>query len=97
MKRYVSAAEFLGMRLNDEQRFNLIFKGIEPEGIEVIYIDELGNQLSEKPEPITREDVKKMMSEGEAPPPEEWWDPDAPIPDVEEFAEFLPPKRTGTE
>ena len=92
VQRYESAAKFLGMRLNDEQRFNLIFRGIEPEGIEVIYIDELGNQLSEKPAPITREAVRKMMSEGEVPPPEEWWDPNAPVPDAEDFEEFLIPE-----
>lgn len=92
-----TAAQFLGMRLNDVQKFNLIFRGIEPKGIEVIYIDEMGNQLSDKPEPITREEVRKMMKEGEAPPPDEWWDPNTPIPDSEDFEEFLPPERTDTE
>ncbi|MDE0484022.1 MAG: hypothetical protein OXI67_15700 [Candidatus Poribacteria bacterium] len=87
------SAQYLGTILNPEQRFNLIFRGIEPEDIEVIYIDEMGNQLSEKPEPVTREEVRKMMAEGETPPPEEWWDPNAPIPDAEDFEEFLPPER----
>lgn len=93
VQRYESAAEFIGKKLTDEQSFNLLFRGIEPEGIEVIYIDELGNQLSKKPKPFTREEVRKMMSEGEVPPPKEWWDPEAPVPDVEEFEEFLPPER----
>ena len=91
------SAQYLGTILNYEQRFNLMFRGIEPEGIEVIYIDKLGNQLSEKPAPIPREQVRKMMAEGEAPPPEEWWAPNAPIPDSEDFEEFLPPERTDTE
>ena len=86
------SAEFLGTSLNAAQCFNLIFRGIEPEGIEVIYIDEKGNRLAEKPAPITREEFQKKMSEGQAPPPEEWWDLDAPIPD--DFEEFLPPENT---
>ena len=96
VQRHESGAQYNGVKLTAEQRFNLIFRGIEPEGIEIIYIDELGNQLSEKPKPITREEVRKMMSEGEVPPPKEWWDPEAPVPDVEEFEEFLPPER-GTD
>ena len=80
-----TSAEFLGSSLNDVQIFNLLFRGIEPEGIEVIYIDKLGNQLSEKPAPIPREQVRKMMAEGEKLPPEEWWDKDAPMPDPEDF------------
>jgi hypothetical protein len=35
-----------------------------------------------------------MMEEGEKPPPKEWGNPNAPIPDSEEF---LPPERTDTE
>lgn len=91
------SAKFFGSSLNDVQIFNLMFRGIEPESIEVIYIDEMGNQLSEKPEPVTREEIRKMMKEGEAPPPDEWWDPNTPIPDSEDFEEFLPPERTDTE
>ncbi len=92
-----TSAKFFGSSLNDIQVFNLMFRGIEPEGIEVIYIDEMGNQLSEKPSPVSREEVRKMMAEGENPPPEEWWDPNTPIPDSEDFEEFLPPERTDTE
>ena len=97
VQRFESAAKFLGTRLSDAQRFNLFFRGIEPEGVEVIYIDEMGGQLSEKPEPPTREEVRKMMAEGETPPPEEWWDPNAPVPDSEDFEKFLPPEKTDTE
>ena len=89
VQRHDSGAQYTGTKLNAEQRFNLIFRAVEPEGIEVIYIDELGNQLSEKPEPVTREEVRKMMAEGEVPPPKEWWDPDSPVPDAEDFEEFL--------
>ena len=92
-----TSAEFLGSSLNDVQIFNLLFRGIEPEGIEVIYIDKLGNQLSEKPAPIPREQVRKMMAEGEKLPPEEWWDKDAPMPDPEDFEEFLPPENENTD
>ena len=91
------SAQYHGAILNHEQRFNLIFRGVEPEGIEVIYIDKMGNQLAEEPAPVSREAVRKMMAEGEAPPPEEWWDPNAPIPDSEDFKEFLPPENTDTE
>ena len=66
-----TSAKFFGSSLNFVQRFNLMFIGIEPEGIEVIYIDKLGNRLAEKPAPIAREAVRKMMAEGETPPPEE--------------------------
>ena len=89
--------ELLGAELNVEQRFNLIFRGIEPEGIEVIYIDKSGNRLAEKPAPVTREAVRKMMAEGEKPPPEDWWNPDTPIPDPDDFEEFLPSENTDTE
>lgn len=90
------SAVYYGQSLTDEQRFNLIFRGIEPEGIEIVYIDKSGNRLSEKPEPVTREEVRKMMAEGEI-PPEEWWNKDAPIPDPEEFERFLPPENADTE
>ncbi|MCG9126144.1 hypothetical protein JT359_00960 [Candidatus Poribacteria bacterium] len=40
------SAKFLGSSLNNVQRFLLLFLGIEPKNIEVIYIDKMGNQLS---------------------------------------------------
>ena len=86
-----------GATLTQEQRFNLRFRGIEPEGIEIIYINEMGKILEEKPSPVTREEFLKMMSSGESPPPEDWWDPDSPVPDSEELEEFLPPKNRDTE
>ncbi len=91
------SAQYHGAILNHEQRFNLIFRGVEPEGIEVIYIDKMGNQLADKPAPVTREAVRKMMAAGEKPPPKEWWDKDTPIPDSEDLERFLPPENTDTE
>ncbi len=61
VQRRKSGAQFLGTRLNAVQSFNLIFIGIEPKGIEVIYIDKMGKQLTEKPEPIIREAFRKIM------------------------------------
>lgn len=92
-KKNMTSAKFFGSSLNDVQKFNLMFRGIEPDGVEVIYIDDMGDQLPEKPKPVTRQEVRKMMAEGEVLPPEEWWDPEAPVPDTEDFEEFLPPER----
>ena len=92
-----TSTRYYGTLLSPLQRFNLIFRGIEPEEIEVVYIDEMGNQLSEKPEPVTREEVRNMVEEDEKLPPEEWWDKDAPMPDPEDFKEFLPPENENTD
>ncbi len=88
---------YIGASLTREQQFGLLFRGIEPEGIEIIYLDEMGKTLEKKPPPFKREEFRKMLAEGENPPPEEWWDKDAPIPDSEDFEEFLPPERTDAE
>ena len=85
---------YMGASLTEKQKFDLQFRGIEPEGIEIIYIDEMGKTLEEKPPPFKREEFRKMMEEGEKPPSKEWGNPNAPIPDSEEF---LPPERTDTE
>ena len=71
-KENKTSAKFFGSSLNAVQRFNLMFRGIEPEGVEVIYIDGMGNQLSKKPEPVTQEEVRKMMAKDEKLPPAEW-------------------------
>ena len=77
-----------GASLTEKQRFDLLFRGIEPEGIEIIYLDEMGKTLEEKPPPFKREEFRKMMAEGEKPPPKEWGI-QTPLPDSEEF---LPPE-----
>ena len=85
---------YMGASLTEKQKFDLQFRGIEPEGIEIIYIDEMGKTLEEKPPPFKREEFRKMMAEGEKPPSKEWGNPNGPLPDSEEF---LPPERTDTE
>ena len=72
---------FMGTPLTEPQKFNLLFKGIEPEGIDIVYVDELGKRFEEKPPPITREEFLNLMPVDETPPPEDWWNPDAPVPD----------------
>ena len=95
--RKTTGTTFRGTSITQEQRFNLVFRGIEPEGIDIVYVDSEGNRLEEKPEPITREEVRKMMAESENPLPAEWWDKDASIPDPEDFKRFLPPENTETD
>ncbi len=51
-----------GTMLTDEQRRNLLYKGIEPEGIEVVFIDEDYNVLSEKPKPFDRDKWREENS-----------------------------------
>ena len=54
---------FRGAPLTDTQRFNLLFKGIEPEGIEIIHIDGMGDIFEEKPPPYDRKEFRKMYEE----------------------------------
>ncbi len=49
----------IGTPLTDEQRDNLLYKGIEPGDIEIVYIDEDFNVLTEKPKPYNREEWDK--------------------------------------
>ncbi len=51
-----TGATFLGSELTLEEEFNIIFRGVEPEGYDIVYLDDDGKQMSEKPEPITQED-----------------------------------------
>ncbi len=97
VKRSGTGAMFIGTSLTDEQKFNIVFRGIEPHEIDIVYIGESGSIVKTHPLPIAREEFRKMIAEGETPPPEEWWDSNAPIPDLEDFKEFLPPDRTGAE
>lgn len=72
-----------GPILTTKQHFDLLHRGVEPEGWEVIYLDEDYNVLSEEPPHITRETVK-----GWELPPEDWVPPaDVELP--EDFEEEL--------
>lgn len=84
---------FMGTPLTDSQKFNLLFRGIEPEGIDIIYVDELGKRVEDKPSPITHEEFSNLMPADETPPPQDLWNPDAPVPD--NFREYLPENNTG--
>ena len=82
VKRTGTGAVFFGESLDTTQEFNLLYKGIEPEGYELIYIDENGKHLAQAPPPISREDMIKELTlppdgwippEGWTPPP--WLEP----------------------
>ena len=47
----------IGAVLTEEQRTNLLFKGIEPKNREIVYIDEDYNVLSEPPPVVTLQDL----------------------------------------
>lgn len=73
---------FFGKSLDKTQEFDLLHKGIEPEGYEVIYIDENGKRLAEAPLPISRQVLIEKLTlppdgwvppEGWTPPP--WMEP----------------------
>lgn len=61
-ERTGTRATFFGESLDDTQEFNLLHKGIEPDGYEVIYIDETGKHLAEAPSPISREDIIRELT-----------------------------------
>lgn len=68
-----TAVSYIGTSLTQKQKFDLSFRGIEPEGIEIIYIDEMGKPLEEKPPPFDREKFRKMYEEtGFMPPTEDY-------------------------
>ena len=54
-----SAMYSMGHPLTKEQRDNILYKGIEPEDIEIVYIDGDYNVLTEKPKPYNRKEWKK--------------------------------------
>ena len=49
----------MGTTLTQEQRDNLLYKGIEPEDINIVYIDSDFNVLTEKPKPYNHEEWRK--------------------------------------
>ena len=56
VKRRTTGAMTFGDDISNEGLFNLIFRGINPEGFEVVYLDSEWDPLPEKPPPITREE-----------------------------------------
>ena len=50
-------AFFRGESLTEKQKFDLLIKGIHPEGYDIIYLDGNDAILSEVPPPITREEI----------------------------------------
>ena len=73
VRRNGPATTTWGTMLSDEQQEDLIMRGIHPKGIEIVYIDNDYNILSEKPQPwnpkspdakaVTEEALKEMMPE----------------------------------
>ena len=51
-----------GAMLTSEQRHNLLYKAIEPEGTEIVFIDSDYNILSEKPKPFDRDKWREENS-----------------------------------
>lgn len=51
-----TGATTFGDDISDTDLFDLIFRGVEPEGFEVIYLDSEWDQLAQKPPPITKEE-----------------------------------------
>ena len=77
-----TGAMFFGESLDKAQEFDLLHKGIEPEGYEVIYIDENGEHLAKAPPPISQEVLIKRLTlppDGWVPPegwtPPSWMEP----------------------
>lgn len=48
---------FRGASLTEEQKFNILYRGVHPNQYEVIYINENGDSLSEPPALITPEEI----------------------------------------
>lgn len=63
VKKGKTGAAFVGENLSATQKFNLLFRGIEPDRYEIIYIDSNGNTQSEKPQPFKREDFTKAQED----------------------------------
>ena len=74
-----------GSRLSSEQRSNLLYKGIEPEGIEIVYIDDDYNVV-EKPAPFDRDKWREENSYDIV--PEGLRDPDGTIVPPERYEQI---------
>jgi len=57
VSRFERGAFFHGQSMTEKQRFDLLFKGIHPEGYDIIYLDGNDAILSETPPLITREEI----------------------------------------
>ena len=68
-----------GMHLTDEQRDALHYQGVHPEGIDIVYVDEDYNVLTEKPEPYDLSKDGIVVSEEII-----------PLEDMEHFSERAP-------
>ncbi len=64
---------FNGVSLTEQERDNFIFKGIEPEGVEMVYLDENDNILDEKLSPLSWEAIFEKAG-----PPPPGWEKDLP-------------------
>lgn len=82
VKKFEMGASFIGSILTEEQKFNIMHRGVHPEGYEIIYINEEGNRLEEPPAPMSLE----RMLENATPPPSGWIPPEGwtPPPGLEE-------------
>ena len=57
VSRFERGAFFHGQSMTEKQRFDLLFKGINPEGYDIIYLDGNDAILNEVPPLITREEI----------------------------------------
>lgn len=64
-----------GQTLSVKQRFDLTYRGIHPEGWEIIYLDKDFKVVDEKPAHITRDMVRTDIPPGNWIPPEGWEPP----------------------
>ena len=60
--------EIVGPQLSEKQRFDLLYRGVEPDGWEVVYVDEKGNVLSDASLP-SREAVREKLGIEPVPTP----------------------------
>lgn len=56
VERVGASAAFIGTSLSDRQKFDLLTRGVSPEGYEIIYIDKDGTRLSGPPPLLSRKD-----------------------------------------
>ena len=92
VRRNGLATSYFGMSLTDDEHFNLTRYGIHPEGIEIFYIDNNYEILSERPPLITQDMIEKVpfitpeMVKDIPFPPEGWKPPEGwePPPGLEE-------------